>query len=366
MQSNKTRSMSERIPFSRKQLIFAAVIFGFMGLFSFSVIRSAGPGTVLEAEGGEKTGNIIVGSDPNASGGNQQYVQFGEVGVPSGTANPTPTPAATQQPSTTPNSTNDPLLPGASSGFPTLDNTGPVTEPTKTWTGPGGYTSSRFGGSCYQVTQDVDGYIFDSCVMVTAPNVTISNSRIQHNQRGLWGFGIEANNVTIEFSEVVSTGQPTGNGGVQCFGSSGIRVYRNTFRGWEDPLKCQNNSQILENYITETNGLPAGHVDILQAQSGGGGLTIKGNTFDVLCEGVMEGCNGIILQNGHSNSVIEENYIKRYAGSKAGYLFHLSGAGGGVVVRNNVFNCSQLAGFSPGPPTFGRIGGTDGGGNRCE
>lgn len=93
--ANYLAELARKVPFSRNQLLFASLVFGLMGLFSFSVIRGAGPGAVLEAEGGEKTGNIIVGSDPNASGGNQQYVQFGEVGVPPITPAPTSEPTAT-------------------------------------------------------------------------------------------------------------------------------------------------------------------------------------------------------------------------------------------------------------------------------
>lgn len=239
-----------------------------------------------------------------------------------------------------------------SGDFPGTVNTGPQTPPTKTWPQSG-------NGTWINVGTDADGFIFNGCVKTTAPGVSITNSEIRGNCATAQLYD-EAGGGTFEYNNIFDVGR-AGASAVGCGTNS--RFFRNNIKGGADGVKGALNCKIIENYIHDLDEYDTGfggtgndgvHIE----DAGTTGMLVQKNTFENTCgkSGIdKQGCAGVVfINNGASGNTVDGNYIKKWDGPSAGFIFHMASAGANNI-KNNVVECAAVTGFgvqSGGASTF--------------
>lgn len=263
---------------------------------------------------------------------------------------PNPPPPNPPAPNPPPAAPRPPLGDGE---FPSALNTGPQTPPTKTWPQSG-------NGTWINVGENADGFIFNGCVRTTRSGVRITNSEIRGNCTTSQLYD-EGGNGVFEYNNIFDV---VGGGASTIGCGNGSRFFRNNAKGAADGVKEGSGCQIIENYIHDLDEYNAGvgggtHNDGVQIEGGGTtGMLIQKNTFENTCgkRGIAgQGCAGtIFVNNGASGNTIEGNYVKRWDGPTAGFIFHLHNAGANTV-KDNIVECGAIAGFgvaAPGISTF--------------
>lgn len=262
-------------------------------------------------------------------------------------------PPANQPPAQNPPPNTPPNNPLTGNGeFPSALNTGPQTPPAKTWPQAG-------NGTWIDVGTDADGYIFNGCVRTSKPGVRITNSEI----RGTCATSVlydAGGNGIFEYNTILDTA----GGAASTIGcGTASRFYRNNAKGGADGVKEGTNCQVIENYIHDLDEYVVfgggTHNDGVQIEGGGTtGMLIQKNTFENTCgkKGISgQGCAGVVfINNGASGNVVDGNYIKRWDGPTAGFIFHTI-SGGANEIKNNVVECGSITGFgvqSGGASTF--------------
>lgn len=235
------------------------------------------------------------------------------------------------------------------SDYPDVINTGPQTPPTKLWPKSG-------NGTWINIGEDADGFIFNGCVRTTAAGIRITNSEIRGNCATSQLYD-EAGSGTFEYNNIFDVGG-AGTSTIGC--GSNSRFFRNNAKGATDGVKEGQNCQIIENYIHDldeyTLGTPNNGVRIENGNTRG--MIIQKNTFENTCGKLGspgQGCAGVVfIAGGASENMVDGNYVKRWDGPSAGFIFHLADAGVNEV-KNNVVECANTTGFgvqNGGPSTY--------------
>lgn len=243
--------------------------------------------------------------------------------------------------------------PVGAAGFPSAIDTGPQTPPTKTWPQAG-------NGTWIVVTTDADGFIFNGCVKTGAPNIRITNSEIRGNcaTSQLWD---EAGNGSFEYNNIFDVA----HGGSSTIGcGTNSRFFRNNIKGAAVGAYGETGCQIIENYIhdldefTYNGGGATSNTGVHIDDAGTTNVMIQKNTFENTCgkSGLAgQGCTGVIfINNGSAGSTVDNNYIKKWDGPTAGFIFHTSAAGVNTI-KDNVVECANITGYgvtSGGPSIF--------------
>jgi hypothetical protein len=278
---------------------------------------------------------------------------------PNGPLQPVPNPPAGNPPAGNPPAGNPPApnppagnpAPGAA-GFPSAADTGPLTAPTQVWPQAG-------NGTWIVVSQNADGFIFNGCVKTAGPGIRITNSEIRGNCTTSILYD-EGGGGIFEHNNIFDVGHQ-GASTIGCGTAS--RFFRNNAMGAADGVKEGTNCQIIENYIHNLDEYDTGaggtHNDGVQIEGGGTtGMLIQKNTFENTCGKatvVGQGCAGVVfINNGAAGNTVDGNYVKRWDGPNAGFIFHTA-AGGTNEIKNNFVECANITGFgvtSGGPSNF--------------
>jgi hypothetical protein len=204
-------------------------------------------------------------------------------------------------------------------GAPAGSNTG---VPAGTTLTPSGSMTITTAGAVIDA-REITGH-----VVVSAPNVTIRNSRIRSND--MWAIDNNSTGLVVEDSEVINrpvSGQNNCHVGI---GDSSFTVRRTEITGCENALNIGSpgNVRFTDNYVhdLDTQG-PSyvwgnkPHTDGIQVAEGASNLVIRHNTIYPTAGGGAT--SGIILYTDsgtqNSNVWIEDNYID---GRGAGYAIY--------------------------------------------
>ena len=204
--------------------------------------------------------------------------------TPSPTAPPTTTPPATTVPPTTvppttppptttpPVQTNNCFPKPSACGFPDATNTGvPANwQPIQTINGDQSVTTA---GAI------LDGWDIKGCLTVTAPNVTVRNSRI--NGGCFYAVRNLASNLTLSGDQISCNGT-NGTGVTNDKAANNITILRSDISGCENGLNVGGPINMSDSYI---HGLTfinndATHTDGAQFNQGVGPVTFNHNTID--------------------------------------------------------------------------------------
>jgi parallel beta helix pectate lyase-like protein len=159
------------------------------------------------------------------------------------------------------------------------------------------------------------------CIEIRASNVVIKNSLI--NGPCFFGVTVTSGSVTVQDTEINCTdGHGTGVDGPNF---AVIRVY---VHDCENGAEINDNSSMVDSYISSREADTSGHGDGIQSQ-GGNNVVIRHNTFASLNPVTSSIITNPTLNN---NWLIEDNFL-----SAGAYTLYCPEQGTNFTVRNNRF-----------------------------